>query len=56
MYSILNRKYCCFSFIIAMVHQNSPIVEFWWEKIEGNLRRVNIEPSMDFRTANTGLS
>ena len=35
-----------------MVHQNSPTVEFWWEKIEGNLRRANTEPSMDFRRAN----
>ena len=36
-----------------MVHQNSPTVEFWREKIEGNLRRANTEPSMDFRRANT---
>ena len=47
--------------------QNSLAVEFLWEKIEGNLRRANtepsmgfrranMEPSMDFRTANTELS
>ena len=30
-----------------MVNRNSPTVEFWWEKIEGNLRRANTEPSMD---------
>ena len=53
MHSISNRKLCCFSFIIAMVPQNSPTVEFWQEKIEGKLRRVNTEPSMDFRRANT---
>ena len=41
---ISNRKFCCFSFIIAMVHQNSPTIEFWQEKIEGNLRRANTEP------------
>jgi hypothetical protein len=39
-----------------MVHQNSPTVEFWPEKIEGNLRRANTEPSVDFRRANTELS
>ena len=33
--------------------QNSPSVEFWWEKIEGNLRWANTEPSMHFRRANT---
>jgi hypothetical protein len=27
-------------------------VEFWCEKIEGNLRRANTEPFMDFRRAN----
>ena len=27
-------------------------VEFWQEKIEGNLRKANTEPSVDFRTAN----
>ena len=27
--------------------------EFRWEKIEGNLRRANMEPSLDFRRANT---
>ena len=32
-----------FSWIIAMVHQNSPTVEFWQEKIEGNLGRANTE-------------
>ena len=48
-----NKKFCCFSFIIAMVHQNSPAVEFWQEKIEGNLRRANTEPSEDFRRTNT---
>ena len=36
-----------------MVHQNSPIVEFWEEKIEENLRRDNTELSIDFRKANT---
>ena len=36
-----------------MEHQNSLTVESWWEKIEGNLRRANTEPSMDFRRANT---
>ena len=43
-----------------MVHQNSPTIEFWQEKIEGNLRRANTdfrrantEPSVDFRKANT---
>ena len=35
--------------IIAMVHQNSPTVEFWQEKIEGNLRRANTELCVDFR-------
>ena len=39
-----------------MVHQNSPTVEFWQEKIEGNLRRANKEPSVDFKRANTELS
>ena len=52
-HSISNRNFCCFSYIIAMVHQNSPTVEFWQEKIEGNLRRANTEPSVDFRRANT---
>ena len=51
--SISNRKFCCFSFIIAMVNQNSPTVEFWQEKIEGNFRRANTEQSVDFRRANT---
>ena len=36
-----------------MVHQNSPTVGFWWEKIEGSLRRANTDPSMDFGRANT---
>ena len=36
-----------------MVPQNSPTVELWQEKIEGNLRRANTEPSGDFRRANT---
>ena len=53
MHSISNRKFCCFSFIIAIVHQNSPTVEFLQEKIEGNLRRANTELSVDFRRANT---
>ena len=35
-----------------MVHQNSPTVEFLQAKIEGNLRRANTEPSVDFRRAN----
>ena len=52
-HSISNRKFCGFSFIIAMVHQNSPTVEFLQEKIEGNLTRANTEPSVDFRRANT---
>ena len=39
--------------MIAMVHQKSSTVEFWHEKIEGNLRRTNTEPSVDFRRANT---
>ena len=39
-----------------MVHQNSPTVEFWQEKIEGNLRRAITEMSVDFRRANTELS
>ena len=41
---------------MAIIRQNSLTVEFWWEKIEGNLRRPNTEPSMDFRRANTELS
>ena len=36
-----------------MVHKNSPTVEFWQEKIEGNLRMANTEPSVDFRMVNT---
>ena len=36
-----------------MVHQNSPTGEFGQEKIEGNMRRANTEPSVDFRRANT---
>ena len=36
-----------------MVHNNSPTVEFWQEKIEVNFRRANTEPSVDFRKANT---
>ena len=56
MHYISNRKLSCFSCIIAIVHQNSPTVEFWWEKIEGNLRRANTEPSLDFRRANIELS
>ena len=52
-HSISNRKLCCFSYIITMVHQNSPTVEFWQEKIEGNLRRAITEPPVDFRRANT---
>ena len=39
-----------------MVHQNSPTVEFWQEKIEGKLRKANTEPSSDYRRANTDLS
>ena len=53
LHSISNRKFFCFSSIIAMVHQNSQTVEFWQEKIEGNQRRANTEPSVDFRRANT---
>ena len=52
-HSISNRNFCCFSYIIDMVHQNSPTVEFLQDKIEGNLRRANTEPSVDFRRANT---
>ena len=51
-HSISNRNFCCFSCIIAMVHQNSLTLEFWQEKIEGNLRRANTEQSVDFRRAN----
>ena len=46
-----------------MVPQNSPTVEIWQEKIEGDLRRANTElvdfrraitdPSVEFRKANT---
>ena len=28
-------------------------MELWWEKIEGNLRWANTEPSMHFRRANS---
>ena len=42
--------------MIAMVHQNSPTVEFLWEKIEVGLRRANTEPSIDFRRANAETS
>ena len=52
----LNEKLCCFSCIIAKIHQNSSTVDFWWEKIEGNLRRANTELSIDFRRVNTELS
>ena len=52
-HSISNWKFCCFSSIIAMVHQNSPTVEFWQEKIKGHLRRANTVPSVNFRRANT---
>ena len=33
--------------------QNSPSVELWWKKIEGNPRWANKEPSMHFRRAIT---
>ena len=33
--------------------QNSPSVEFWWDMVEGTLRRANTEPYMYFRRANT---
>ena len=36
-----------------MVPQNSQTVEFWQEKMDGNLRKANTEPSVDFRRANT---
>ena len=49
-------SYFAFPCIIAMVHQNSRTVEFWQEKIEGNLRRANTETSVDFRRAKTGPS
>ena len=55
-HSISNRKFSCFSCRIALLHQNSPAVEFGQEKIEGNLRRVNMEPSVDFKRANTESS
>ena len=42
--------------MISMVHQNSLTVEFWQEKIEGNLRKANTEPSVNFRRANRELS
>ena len=42
-----------FSCIIAMVHQNSPTVDFWQKKIEGNLKKANTEPSVDSKRANT---
>ena len=38
--------------IIPMVHQNSPTVKVWQEKIENNLRRANTEPPVDFRRTN----
>ena len=38
--------FCCFSVTIAMVNRIPPLVEFWWEKIKGNLRRANTELSM----------
>ena len=41
---------------LAMVHQNSPTVEFWQDEIEGPLRRANTEPCVDFRKPNTELS
>ena len=52
MHSFSDRKFCCFSCIIATVHNNSRTVKLWQEKIEGNLRRANTEPSVDFRRAN----
>ena len=36
--------------------KSSPSVGFWWEKIEGNLSRANMELFMNFMTANTELS
>ena len=45
-------SFFCFSCIIAMVHQNSPTMVFWQEKIEGNLKKANTEPYADFRRAN----
>ena len=33
--------------------QNSPPVEFLWEKIEENIKRANTKPSMHFRRNNT---
>ena len=35
-----------------MVHHNSRTIEFWQEKIEGNLKRASTEPSVDFRRDN----
>ena len=52
-HSISNRKFCCFSYIIAMVHQNSLTVEFWQEKIEGSLRRANTK---SYKKKNVNLS
>ena len=42
--------------MIAILYQNSPTVEFWWEKIEGSQRRANTELSIDFRRANAETS
>ena len=52
-HSISNRKFCCFSCIITMVHKNSPTAELWWGRLRKKLRRGNTEPSMGFRKANT---
>ena len=35
-----------------MVNQNLPTVEFWQEKIKGNMRRANTEPPVDFKRLN----
>ena len=61
---ISNLRFCCFSCIIAMVHQNSQTVELWWEKIrvkteEGQygtafgFKEGQYVPSVHFRRANT---
>ena len=42
-----------FFFYNSHGQQNSPSVEFWSEKIEGNLKWANTEPSLQFKRANT---
>ena len=52
----VSRLLCKKSNKISYLKYNSPTVEFWQEKIKGNLRRANTKPSVDFRKANTDLS